>query len=97
MNGNNRGRCPARVANRTCKLKPASTSVVKAVLAIILILTTLGICISRFGTTVGLVVGLLSGGALAAAACGTFILLANIRHVLEESREIGAESTRHGR
>lgn len=96
MNGNNKRRFSTRVANRTDILPATSTGVVNAVLAIILVLTTLGICITRLGTTVGLVVGLVSGGALAAAACGTFLLLANIRHLLEESREIGAEPTRQG-
>lgn len=68
----------------------------KAVLAIILILTTLGICISRFGTTAGLVVGLLSGGVLASAVCGTLILLGNIHDVLDESRAMGTDSSRQG-
>ena len=74
-------------ANRTCKLPVTSNGVVNAVVAIILVLTTLDICISWFVRTFDLFIGLLGGGALIATVCGTFILLANIRHVLEESRE----------
>ena len=65
---------------------------VNAVLAIFLILTMLGISISWFGTTVGLFIGLLSGS-LTAAVCGTLILLANVRHLLKESRSIAIDST----
>lgn len=83
--------------NRTYKLPVTSNGVVNAVLAIILVLTTLGICISWFVRTFGLFIGLLGGDALIVAVCGAFILLANIRHVLEESRVIGTDFTRQGK
>ena len=47
-------------ANRTYKLPVTSNGVVNAVLAIILVLTTLGISISWFIRTLGLFIGLRS-------------------------------------
>ncbi|MDE2757118.1 MAG: hypothetical protein OXU26_14400 [Acidobacteriota bacterium] len=83
-------------ANRTYKLPLPFTGVVNSVLAIILILGTLGVSISRFGTTVGIFVGLVGGGALTAAVCSILILLLNIQNVLEESRAIGSDSEPQG-
>ena len=83
-------------AYRMHRLRATSTGVVNTVLAIILILSVLGIAISRLGATVGLFAGLL-GGALAGAVCATLILLTNIRDVLDESRAIGTDFTPHGK
>ena len=80
-----------KVANRTDKPPTRFTGAVIAVLAIILILTMLGISNSRFVTTAGFFVGLLSIG-LAATVWGTLILLANIQDVLKEARAIEADS-----
>lgn len=76
------------VANRISRLPAAFTGLVKAVPASILILTLLGIGINWFRATVGLLIG----GALAAALCGVLILLANIRNLLEESRAMETDS-----
>ena len=68
-------------AIRISQLPAASIGMVKAVLAIILILSTVGISIAWFGTAVGIFVGL-----LAVAVCGTLALLVNIQDLLEELR-----------
>ena len=70
-------------ANRINQLPAASIGVVKAVLAIILILSTVAIGIAWFGTAVGIFVGL-----LAVAVCGTLALLVSARDLLEESRQL---------
>ena len=70
-------------ANRINQLPAASIGMVKAVLAIILILNTVGIGIAWFGTAVGIFVGL-----LAVAVCGTLAPLVSARDLLEESRQL---------
>ena len=73
------------LANRINKLLAASIGVVNAVLAIVLILFALTISINWFGWVVGIILGLLAGGAGAVAVCGALAILVNIRDLLQES------------
>ncbi|MDE2755694.1 MAG: hypothetical protein OXI92_03990 [Acidobacteriota bacterium] len=72
-------------ANRINQLLAASIGVVNAGLAIVLILSALTVSINWFGWVVGIILGLLAGGACAVAVCGALAILVNIRDLLQES------------
>lgn len=78
-------------AIRISQLPAASIGMVKAVLAIILILSTVGISIAWFGTAVGIFVGL-----LAVAVCGTLALLVIARDLQKESRQLELTAIQDG-